>query len=47
MPPISFRRHRFPPDVVRHAVWLYFRFSLSLRDVEVSGAVSLTLRSLR
>ena len=34
MPPISFKRHRFPPDVIRHAVWLYFRFSLSLRDVE-------------
>jgi putative transposase len=32
--PISFKRHRFPPDVIRHAVWLYFRFSLSFRDVE-------------
>ena len=32
--PISFKRHRFPPDVIRHAVWLYFRFTLSLRDVE-------------
>ena len=34
MPPIPFKRHRFPPDMIRHAVWLYFRFSLSLRDVE-------------
>jgi putative transposase len=34
MPPTSFKRHRFPPDVIRHAVWLYFRFTLSLRDVE-------------
>ena len=34
MQPISFKRHRFPPDVIRHAVWLYFRFTLSLRDVE-------------
>ena len=34
MTPISFRRHRFPADVIRHAVWLYFRFSLSFRDVE-------------
>ena len=34
MRPISFKRHRFPPDVIRHAVWLYFRFTLSLRDVE-------------
>ncbi len=34
MPPTSFKRHRFPPDVIRHAVWLYFRFTLSLRYVE-------------
>jgi len=34
MQPISFKRHRFPPDIIRHAVWLYFRFTLSLRDVE-------------
>lgn len=31
---ISFKRHRFPPDVIRYAVWLYYRFTLSLRDVE-------------
>ena len=31
---ISFKRHRFPAEVIRHAVWLYFRFTLSLRDVE-------------
>lgn len=34
MKPISYKRHRFPPDVIRHAVWLYFRFTLTLRDVE-------------
>ena len=34
MKPLSFKRHRFPAEVIRHAVWLYFRFSLSLRDVE-------------
>ena len=34
MRPISFKRHRFPLDVIRQAVWLYFRFTLSLRDVE-------------
>lgn len=34
MKPISFKRHRFPPDVIRYAVWLYFRFTLSFRDVE-------------
>jgi len=31
---ISFKRHRFPPDVIRYAVWLYYRFTMSLRDVE-------------
>jgi len=34
MAPISYARHRFPPAVIRHAVWLYFRFTLSFRDVE-------------
>ena len=34
MRPISYARHRFPPDVIRHAVWLYLRFTLSYRDVE-------------
>ena len=34
MQPVSFKRHRFPADVIRHAVGLYFRFTLSLRDVE-------------
>jgi transposase-like protein len=27
-------RHKFPPDVTRHAVWLYLRFTPSYRDVE-------------
>ena len=31
---ISFARHRFPPAIIRHAVWLYLRFTLSYRDVE-------------
>ncbi|GHO90435.1 hypothetical protein KSF_004830 [Reticulibacter mediterranei] len=26
--------YRFPPEIISHAVWLYFRFSLSFRDVE-------------
>ena len=34
MQPISYKRHRFPPELIQHAVWLYFRFALSLRDVE-------------
>jgi Transposase and inactivated derivatives len=34
MKPISFKRHRFKPDTIRLAVWLYFRYTTSLRDVE-------------
>src|SRR5436189_671446 len=30
----SDRRHRFPPPVIQHAIWLYLRFTLSYRDVE-------------
>ena len=30
----TYKRHRFPPDVISHAVWLYFKFNLSHRDVE-------------
>ncbi len=33
-PAAHFRRHRFPAEIITHAVWLYFRFPLSLRDVE-------------
>jgi putative transposase len=31
---ISFARHQFPPEIIRQAVWLYVRFTLSYRDVE-------------
>jgi len=31
---ISFARHQFPPEIIRHAAWLYVRFPLSYRDVE-------------
>jgi transposase-like protein len=34
MKPNSYARHRFPPEIIRHAVWLYLRFTLSYRDVE-------------
>lgn len=29
-----YRRHRFPPEIIQHAVWLYYRFNLSHRDIE-------------
>ncbi len=31
---LNFKRHRFSPDIVRHSVWLYAKFTLSFRDVE-------------
>ncbi|GAC1046054.1 IS6 family transposase [Rhizobium sp. No.120] len=31
---VHFRRHRFPAEIIAHAVWLYYRFPLSFRDVE-------------
>src|SRR5467141_1953884 len=34
MIPLSYSRHRFPPPVIQHSIWLYLRFTLSYRDVE-------------
>jgi putative transposase len=34
MTALSFKRHRFPPTIIRHCVWLYARFTLSYRDIE-------------
>ncbi len=31
---LCFTRKRFPPDIIRHSIWLYARFTLSFRDVE-------------
>src|ERR671915_1745414 len=31
---IKYKNHRFPVEIISHAVWLYFRFCLSFRDVE-------------
>jgi len=32
--PTHYPRHRFPAEVIGHAVWLYFGFTLSFRDIE-------------
>jgi putative transposase len=32
--PISYKRHRFAPQIIAHAVWLHFRFPPGLRLVE-------------
>ena len=45
-----YKRHRFPPEVIQHAVWLYFRFNLSTRDVEdllAERGISVSYESIR
>ena len=32
--PNPYAGHRYPTEIISHAVWLYFRFTLSFRDVE-------------
>ena len=34
MKKISYRGYRFPPEIIHQPIWLYLRFTLSLRDVE-------------
>ena len=46
----SYKRHGFPPELIAHAVWLYFRFALSYRDVEellAERGVTVTYESVR
>jgi transposase-like protein len=31
---ISYNGYRFPPEIIRQAIWVYLRFTSSLRDVE-------------
>ena len=48
--PSLYRGHRYPADVIANAVWLYFRFSLSLRDVEelmAERGVTVTYETIR
>jgi len=33
-PSSSYRGHRFPAEIISHTVWLYFRFTLSFRDID-------------
>ena len=49
-PASPYRRHRFPPEIISHCVWLYFRFALSYRDGEEMmrmRGVSLTYEAVR
>ena len=45
-----YKGHRFPPDIIRHAVSLYFRFNLSHRDIEdllAERGISVSYESIR
>src|ERR687888_2412328 len=46
----KYKNHRFPVEIISHAVWLYFRFCLSFRDVEeilLERGVSVTYEAIR
>lgn len=47
---LSYRNHRFPAEIISHAVWLYFRFTLSFRDIEellASRGILVTYETIR
>src|SRR5262249_31249352 len=49
-PTTKYKNHRFPVEIISHAVWLYFRFCLSFRDVEeilLERGVSVTYEAIR
>ncbi len=49
-PTTIYKRHRFPPEIIQYAVWLYHRFSLSHRDIEdllAERGISVSYESIR
>ena len=45
-----YKGHRFPPEIIQHAVWLYHRFNLSARDIEdllAERGITVTYESIR
>ena len=45
-----YKGHRFPPEIIQHAVWFYHRFSLSHRDIEdllAERGIIVTYESIR
>jgi putative transposase len=46
----QYKRYRFPPEIIQHAVWLYYRFILSHRDIEdllAERGINVTYESIR
>jgi len=45
-----YKRHRFPPEIIQHTVWLYHRFNLSTRDIEdlmAERGIAISYESIR
>lgn len=45
-----YQRHRYPAAIISHCVWLYYRFSLSYRDIELimlKKGIFVTYESIR
>ena len=46
----TYKRHRFPPDIISCVVWLCFRFNLSHRDIEdlpAKGGITVSREAIR
>ena len=46
----TYKRHRFPPEIISYAVWLYYRFNLSHRDIEdllAEGGITVSREAIR
>ena len=46
----TYKRHRFPRDIISYAVWLYYRFNLSHRDIEdllAERGITVSRKSIR
>jgi putative transposase len=46
----TYKRHRYPPQIISHTIWLYHRFTLSLRDIEeilASRGIIVSYESIR
>ena len=43
----TYKRHRFPPDIISYAVWLYYRFNLSHRDILAERGITVSYETIR
>ena len=50
MPALTYKNYRYPISIISHAVWLYYRFSLSYRDIEMllfARGITVTYETIR